>query len=1709
MAERRRKDDSDGLFDDGLFGAASDALGAIPGVAGAVVGRAAKGLDRFLGPIDEIAGDIVGGVAGEVAPAFKGFTRTATAGLIGYSQEFSNFVRWGAMSAETLDWAPYEDAGTSFWRTKADLGQGWLPGEEASEEVELRGRKQEWTGGHGAHFGGADNPLGGVSVGRMVGSYIFEPGSTGYNVLSGLLDMAVVIGTDPATAVGGASKSAGVSTRVAKAGRALRSGTKAVEEGADTAAVNAWLAAADAAGERGLGVPPAPWDVVDPFRSAGLETVGRFAGAGAALRTNPLLVPRPSKGVQAGLAEFLGKKAGLSPSLRGGRNRFDPNKGAEWLVSTPEGRNVMKKLAATDNVHDIREATRKKIPVAVMKDLAKAKTPEEVQGVLLGGDAPILGATVRELPEFLTYKVTKSNRGGIRLFQGMPNNMMDPDDADDMVETIDRVLRNAKVSPEVRKLGINRVAEVSGRSKKEVEGVLSEVMADVAVSLVEREIRIRDRGLMAGIKAAGSDERSINMAEAAITDARRGRARELTQMFNKDFFNKRKYFGDEMNANRTSMNLAVGGRKMRTQTPSMYVEYLDGMIPMPNARELRRATSTLAPMIDNIFYENLADKADMFQGIWKRTVLLRGAYTVRVIGEEQLRMAAAGYDSIVHHPISFVSSLISDTTKVPKKVMGAAEAAGQAAHEAFLVENAVTETTKATAAIKVLEDNKRVLKAGIGAKTKLGPLDVEALRDAKAILANPNAAVRKGTYGGSPAFDKAYSKVFDDYRQAQRDAAAAKSPLRRKIAGMKPGNRLQVDKEGVPFHDFSTGGPGSPELGGALNQGWNGAVDEGVKSGHYEIYSRPKTAAQRQNEAVARVKAAGGTNLEAHHEGLVALNEGGEGGSMQQFRDAWANAIGRSHEDPVHRMLAQALTENGVMSPLTPNGVKAVKNEFWDGSLANVRVTIMKADNTADITLHQLASPEGSDQYVDYMLEGLTYRAGGGRAGKTPGAITPPDEAILRMIATGETPAGAKIFKYDKSGKAVLDPDVKVVLREATKAERAPDVIVGPASIKNASADKKLTWDKATGWAFSILNTRPTNYLSRSPVFRQAYWLRIEEMIPYMDEATRADYVQRAAGVVSDRALKRMKLSAETALPFKAQEAGVPLTIEAKIIRESPADMPTGQLSDLIQKAKREARVSGGVAAKSAGADWDGLAKAHALDVTKNLLYDASQRSQFFDAYRIVFPFGEAWREVMTRWVKLSVENPNVPNVGARTIMGARGEGAGFLGGEKGKGFFHKDENGNEIFSYPFSKNLVKLFTGIPDTPLTASVAGLSFSTDVMPGVGPVIQLASAALVPETPDWAWMKKAVSPFGEADYSSGVLESFAPGWLKKVMMANGVGNDRVMGNSVNEMMAHLVQLGDRAPGGGYDLTDKSDMQRLMDNSLHSAKYLYILRGMTQFVAPSAPTPIFLATLPSGEVVTQRAIIKDFQKLQSNPEEGGVGYDNAVPEFLNRYGPKFWLLMQSKSKGLTYETPTTDASADWELNNPDIVRDYGQVWGMFAEKGDSDKFNFQAYNRQFDRGERVALSPEQFLAMGQGRLGWHIWDQQQKRLPKKRTPEQTAWLAAVKQRIIEEYPGFATQYEGLPQKADPELIRAELRQAVLDPRLSKNPISKPVLQYLEARDRALAEARRRGFTTLNGGGAADLRVWLLGVANGLRKKQPKFSPIFDRVFSREVEN
>src|SRR5690606_36230457 len=99
---------------------------------------------------------------------------------------------------------------------------------------------------------------------------------------------------------------------------------------------------------------------------------------------------------------------------------------------------------------------------------------------------------------------------------------------------------------------------------------------------------------------------------------------------------------------------------------------------------------------------------------------------------------------------------------------------------------------------------------------------------------------------------------------------------------------------------------------------------------------------------------------------------------------------------------------------------------------------------------------------------------------------------------------------------------------------------------------------------------------------------------------------------------------------------------------------------------------------------------------------------------------------VMKIWPRELARNPAAVRRFQQVIEGARGEEFGeVMGAPEGEGFFYKNQFGDEVFVYPFSSFLTRHTVGVP-IPLTGTVKGLSFMTDVMPGLGPVSQIPVA-----------------------------------------------------------------------------------------------------------------------------------------------------------------------------------------------------------------------------------------------------------------------------------------------------------------------------------------------------------------------------------------------
>lgn len=1364
----------------GVFDKVGDLLGGVASTVGKPLGALARGVDTAMGGVDE-----------SLAPGAKAAVRTGFVVLESGLQEMQTFIRAGGYAGVKLAQDQGDTSALNKLRNIVDPTR-WDDYAETFAEA------------HGdAGSSSAREAIAALARGDRVnlGSGFLPAGEVEETVKARANRLSINVGNVTFGGPGNQSITPGrvLAAKVSEPGDAAFNILSGLVDGGvawfgDPAAALAGVAKTARVGNRA--------------RRAGhaLRAGESLAGAADELAHLGQFAPVVDRSLQSRAAEGLGD---MIDSVTGrvsssARKTVQPDLVDSWL--TKGGRRVVEKLAESD-YHTIRSATGGKLGESLNVRLADATTPQEVEGIL----RPALGTQLRDAPEFLGFKARPGVTDRIRLLQSMPGSHIDPGDLDGAVGQVDRWLRNAKVNPELRRESLERLARTGGQREMMV-ATMGDIMGKAADDMAER------------IKPGQSRTSQV-------------RARKLTTMFNADFEKSKAYFVDAIAEDRRVNGVIVAGQSLDLQSPHMMTEYLNSVIPLPEAREIRRATSTLSRLVDNPMFETTSGVLDGLQGKWKQLALMRGAYTVRVVGEEQIRMAASGHDSMFAHPFSFISALLGDE----------------------------------------------------------------------------NAARKMAT-----------------------------------------GKVRQADVLGDHFSDID-------EMKNALVRGQTKWDTDG------RIFDQSHT-----------------------------LFRPGEDG----YERAWAEGVSELANDPVARKIAEA-----------QGNLDDVKDWFWRRQGRKFRKSLV-TDKP------ELATQAGSDQWVTTAAEIVEHHTRG-------------DTVLLDAIASGVY-AGEKVAQQTAGGKwhlsdTFLEHFTGAVGPEAVKGQR----IVG-------HADDVKRWDQATGWIFNHLMTRPTNYLSRNPTFRSMYWQRIEEMLPYMDDATRAKAMAGAEGVVDKAALKRMR-------------------------QMGPSDNRT--IVDL--------------------ADADILAKAHALDGTKKLLYDASERGQFFDAFRHIFPFGEAWKEVVTRWAKIGMENPRTLRRGQQVINSARGNG-----------FFHKDTNGEEVFTYPFSRQISKALIGMP-VDLTGRVAGLSLMTEVLPGVGPVVQVPAAALIPDGSEWNWAREFVSPYGEADYSNGFLESMLPGYTKNIGQAFGIGDERMRANTVMAVYDYLASTGD------YDLANPDDTQRLMDDANSMGGKLYGLRGMAQFFSPTSPLPQTLIEGEKGdELLVRREVIADLYRLQEEH-----GYEDGIDEFVERYGVEMLAATQGATVSIPPMLPVTKQASDWVRDHGDIVKRYGLTWGMFAPP-DAGEIDFAEYSRQIDAKDRKPLTVEERALKANQRVGRYIFEQASKKVSEKPTKAEREWLSAIKDKLREEYPGYGRLIGGVPTGAQTEDVVAELARAVNDPKLSSTEQAAAARLYLQARDKALAFASEIGVKTLEAQAAAPAREWLGSVGKAIAQKYPSFQGVFENVFSREVE-
>jgi len=656
--------------------------------------------------------------------------------------------------------------------------------------------------------------------------------------------------------------------------------------------------------------------------------------------------------------------------------------------------------------------------------------------------------------------------------------------------------------------------------------------------------------------------------------------------------------------------------------------------------------------------------------------------------------------------------------------------------------------------------------------------------------------------------------------------------------------------------------------------------------------------------------------------------------------------------------------------------------------------------------------------------------------------------------------------------------------------------------------------DKAVNFLFANLMAKPTNFLSRSPAFKQFYWRRVANMYQDMTAETQADLLLR----VRKEGINILKPEGEGFSWF--HDLGKPL----RSVREASGRMTA--VDEVITTFEKGAKGKLKTGDMSDFGQIDEIAKAYALEETKRLLYDLSNRHNWSDQLRVILPFGEAWYEVMSTWGRLMKENPRNLRRMQQAIQGGRTSDP-FQGvdadGEQGRGLFYTDDvSGEEMFGIP-GMGLVKnwMLEGVESNiNFAGRLSALNITAQVIPGLGPLVQIPISHMGwADDPDMQWLQEIALPFGkspvEVTNPTTWLSPITPGWVNTSLLAFTGKSDedtmRVYHNTVIDTYKTLLM-------NGWSAETPEEMEATLAEAAKQAKSIYRIKMMSQFIGPTTQTPRFEVRFDAesdvdGEIWAYQNLATAYREILDLESGDEV---RAFKSFVERFGIDPMLFAVGKTQRVLPRAVTLEARK-WEHDNEDLYTNaMYENTAYYAHPDPVDgEFYYDAYLMQLDEETRVPLSPEQWGLKRNQFLGRIAYNNMQRQADRRygSSPEGTAWLRGQYTALMETYPGYGQPITGMPAKPSLDVQVAELYRWRDEPRLTESPVGVTLEKYLRQRDAVIRRTMQDlGYQTeisfRSGKNAALYRAQLRGLGERLVSENPQFLALWEQILSRELD-
>ena len=332
----------------------------------------------------------------------------------------------------------------------------------------------------------------------------------------------------------------------------------------------------------------------------------------------------------------------------------------DWLRSTFPGRGQAVAHHIADNLNtyqDVQRALPEVTDRGLLADLAATNDPALITSRLR--EEIVTNRNIRKVPRNRRIRnaarsKAQETRIG-KLLDETPGRRLNIEDLDEGIRSLDEMMVLAEFDGATRNDFLMRLARLENSDHPGVSAVYFDVLDRLGAGLID-ELPARLHGFA----------RPIDLAtmQTSITDVFKS-VDEMRQYFNRIYDDPLYWAGSE-----------VDHLGKPIQTAHLMTEYLQRSLPLPDPRQLRRIVSATHPegrftqrvlnlgfnLDSKVFGSTALDRGAIItaatdvaiQKVWKPAVLLRLAWTLRVVGEEQLRTAAHGFDSMFKHPIQYL-----------------------------------------------------------------------------------------------------------------------------------------------------------------------------------------------------------------------------------------------------------------------------------------------------------------------------------------------------------------------------------------------------------------------------------------------------------------------------------------------------------------------------------------------------------------------------------------------------------------------------------------------------------------------------------------------------------------------------------------------------------------------------------------------------------------------------------------------------------------------------------------------------------------------------------------------------------------------------------------------------------------------------------------------------------------------------------------------